>query len=92
MRESWAHYLRLERLCRVWQADDGSWRWRCSLCSPEPCPFTGRAWSHPLAYADADEHMRVWHTHAPARRTEAVMAGAVPPAASVAPVALREVA
>lgn len=64
-RETAALWLQRDRLCRVWQDGDGSWKWRCRACSPDPCPFTGRTWSQPLASADAEEHMRTWHTNDP---------------------------
>jgi hypothetical protein len=61
---------RLDRFCRVWHDADGAWKWHCRLCDPDPAPFSGRTWSQPLASADAEEHMRTWHTNDPMHLTD----------------------
>lgn len=37
------------------------WWWRCSICTPDPCPYTGSASSWASAQDAADTHMRCEH-------------------------------
>lgn len=54
--------VRIDRPCTVWASPDAAcWSWRCSVCTADVFPFTGRADGWESAYGDADQHVRTEH-------------------------------